>query len=83
VKGWGEPVKSMCIMDDNSGLLAIPLGFKCIYANDKVSLWKMSPPDGFVSLGFVAHNGLNVPDVNKYRVVRDSVAQPSCIGKCF
>jgi hypothetical protein len=81
--GHGAPCGWMFVARElEPGALAEPLDYELIGqpALD-CSFWKPIPPPGYVCLGFVAQTGLEKPDVDEIRCLREDLAAPGKTGK--
>lgn len=79
--GWTAEAKLLCVKENEPGCLLKPLDYEKIWddkgsgGKHQGSFWKPKCPEGYVALGDVANNSRSKPDINKYRVVRQDLAE--------
>lgn len=82
-KGHGAPSGWMFVARElEPGALAEPLDYELIgQPSGDCSFWKPIPPPGYVCLGFVAQTGLEKPDAEEIRCLREDLVAPGKLGK--
>ena len=82
-RGHGAPCGWMFVARElEPGALAEPLDYELIgQLSSGCSFWKPIPPAGYVGLGFVAQMGLEKPDTDEIRCLREDLAAPGKVGK--
>ena len=82
-QGHGAPSGWMFVARElEPGALAKPLDYELIgQPSGDCSFWKPIPPPGYVCLGFVAQTGLEKPDAEEIRCLREDLAAPGKLGK--
>jgi hypothetical protein len=82
-QGHGAPSGWMFVARElEPGALAEPLDYELIgQPSGDCCFWKPIPPPGYVGLGFVAQTGLEKPDAEEIRCLREDLAAPGKPGK--
>jgi hypothetical protein len=73
--------------DPSSPVLKAPVDYDLIWADNGSgadmdgSIWHPRPPDGYVTIGYVAQTGHSKPSISNFRCIRQDIASSGKIGQ--